>query len=397
MSTNQVCGTGVSSCHGHHGGRNRHIHPGAAGSFEEVWKGACHAQERAGEAPANNETNLRTSKMKEVSLNDPWPEDHPLREKCDEFLGLFKEAFTKALSEKGLADDSANCDTVIISRADMDEVCRDMIKDLATNPRAASLMAELRIDFTMDGDMSMMPEEEAMQLYGALRETVIDERGVIDFAAYKRNAQRAVSLGLESMASAVAELGHTRLVLPYSFAPNQRPDYPGEEAGRDEMNAFQKKINSYEYEYYKLMKQAENEVLADLGLSPLDYAPDDPKNLEAVRLVGQKLMDNPRARELMAGLGLTSVNQFGLPTAAGLEDMDTMELDGERLTGLPGYSEDEWFNGLKGSIGTARKEVPMGRDYVTLYHIFKSLPHQPQVSIEAQLLERNFSLAAFMQ
>ncbi len=388
MCTSQICETGVSSCHGNRIGRRGHIDPGAARGFEEALEEACSAPERPSGETAHNKAG--TCKMKEVSINDPWPEDHPLRDECDEFMEMFKERYKKILSEKGLLGDSGNCDPLIISQSDLDEVCQEMIKGLATDPRAVSLMTELRIDFTLDGDMSAMPEERALQLYDAVKEPVLDERGLIDFEAFKRNAKRALSLGIESMATAMAEVGHTRLVLPYSFSPGQCPDYPGDAAGRDEMNKFTNKIHASAYEYYKLMKRAENEVLADLGLSPLDYAPDDPKNIEAVKLVGQKLMDNPRARELMAVLGLTSVNQFGLPTAAGLEDHDAMTLDGERLAGLPGYSEDEWFNGLKDSGETIREAASMRRGAVTLFRLFKSSPQRYEASIESHLLKGSF-------
>jgi hypothetical protein len=85
-------------------------------------------------------------RLSEVSLNDPWPPDHPLRGDCDRFLEIFKETYQEVLGEMGLRPESGDSSSVIMSNREFKEMVRRMAEKLNANPEAKELMAALNVD-----------------------------------------------------------------------------------------------------------------------------------------------------------------------------------------------------------------------------------------------------------
>ena len=86
-----------------------------------------------------------------VSLRDPWAEDHPLREKCDAFLQLFRETYAAVLEEKGLMPENGQYDPAILPDDEMADIKARMIDRLNDNPEALALMSDLYIDLAETG------------------------------------------------------------------------------------------------------------------------------------------------------------------------------------------------------------------------------------------------------
>ena len=87
-------------------------------------------------------------RLSEVSLRDPWPPDHPLRGDCDRFLKIFEETYHEVLAEMGLAPESGDFSSVVMSNKDFKEMARRMVEKLNANPEAKELMAALNVDFS---------------------------------------------------------------------------------------------------------------------------------------------------------------------------------------------------------------------------------------------------------
>jgi hypothetical protein len=85
-------------------------------------------------------------KQFEVSLRDPWPADHASRKDCDRFLEIFKETYHEVLMEMGLAPESGDFSSVVMSDRDFKEMVRRMEEKLNANPEARELMANLNVD-----------------------------------------------------------------------------------------------------------------------------------------------------------------------------------------------------------------------------------------------------------
>jgi len=87
-------------------------------------------------------------RLSEVSLRDPWPAGHPLREKCDRFLEIFKTTYHEVLAEMGLMPQSGDFSSVVMSNKDFKELARRMVEKLNANQEARELMAVLNVDFS---------------------------------------------------------------------------------------------------------------------------------------------------------------------------------------------------------------------------------------------------------
>jgi len=130
--------------------------PGANYRYEGLWFGGHRkAEETPAEAldrPQNAEGSRggKGGRLSEVSLRDPWPTDHPLRAQCDRFLEIFKETYHEVLAEMGLAPETDDFLSVVMSNRDFKEMARRMVEKLNANPEAKALMAALNVDFSDD-------------------------------------------------------------------------------------------------------------------------------------------------------------------------------------------------------------------------------------------------------
>jgi len=232
----------------------------------------------------------------EISLRDPWPADHPSRGDCDRFLEIFKETYHEVLSEMGLAPESGDFSSVVMSNKDFKEMTGHMVGKLVANPQAIELMTGLNIDFSdsKTGKAGAKEAKGAEAPAEAPAEGPGKSHGVEGPGDRKGGRLSEISL---------------------------RDPWPADHPSRGDCDRF-----------LEIFKETYHEVLAEMGLAPEtgDFSSVVMSNKdfrEMVRRMEEKLNANPEARELMEGL---NVDSSEVRTKGGKAEADTFR-DGSRL------------------------------------------------------------------
>jgi hypothetical protein len=108
--------------------------------------------EAVNEAQRPEEAKEKRSRLIEVSLRDPWASDDPRRAECDRFLKIFEDTYHEVLAEMGLAPESGDYASIVMTRKNLGEIQRRMVEKLNANPEARELMAVLNVDFSGEAE-----------------------------------------------------------------------------------------------------------------------------------------------------------------------------------------------------------------------------------------------------
>jgi hypothetical protein len=232
----------------------------------------------------------------EVSFNDPWPPDHPLRKESDEFLDILQQTFNEVLEEKGLSAKVG--DSLTLSKSKMEDIRRAVADKLSFNHRAVQLMTMLQVDFTSDG---LTGAKTAEQMRDELDPTALmtGAGGTHNYLLELRERRLYEELGPEAYKDFTAMRNRKSPYIPGlgDFAIVRDPSSMGD-------------IGKYEI----YVARIHDEVLSELGLDPATVRAGSPEAVKALRMIGERIMADPEGQQFIEKLGLTSVNQWGMPT-----------------------------------------------------------------------------------
>jgi hypothetical protein len=306
ISASEYYANQVGRKHGRHGGGKAD-----AASFDECCKAA--SVEPGGEQQAAEQA--PTQGPREVSFSDPWPPGHPFRKECDEFLELFQQTLKEVLEEKGLSPKEG--DPVILSESEMEDVRREVGNKLSKNHHAVQLMTLLQVDLPSD--------------WGETDSKKAWDRGLV-FEDPKIGQQRMYeALGPEGYKEYM-EMSN-RMSRDIEMGGNGNIMIPG-------MSGYSMRLAKLEADpvagtqYKLLMLRIQDKVVSDLGLDLSTLKAGSPEALQAIRMIGERIMADPEGKQLMATLGLTAVNDQGMPTAPGIW------VDGHEPTPNPMFDAD---------------------------------------------------------
>ena len=229
----------------------------------------------------------------QISLRDPWPEDHPLREKCDAFLEMFRETYGAVLEERGLMPQDGQYDPLVLPDDELADIKNQMIDRLENDPEAMELMRELYVDLAGTGQAEERKAEEAVQ------ET---EEASNSLKQAFQNQWRGPIADQNELLVAFA-FGMPLLLHVHDEAYSERETLS------------------------KKMMSTLNQVLAEKGLTSMEQVR-DPETGEmteearaAVEEMYQRLKNDPAASSLMDKFGMTARSESGWPvTPQGAEN-----------------------------------------------------------------------------
>ena len=124
----------------------------------------------------------------EVSLRDPWGPNHPLRQECDKFLKIFENTYQVVLAEMGLAPESGDYGSIVMSKKDMDGLAKRMVEKLNANPEAKELMNVLNVDFSGDLEGGARAGHRKPD---AKHQAALDEAARIIFEEWRKRSREA--------------------------------------------------------------------------------------------------------------------------------------------------------------------------------------------------------------
>lgn len=242
------------------------------------------------------------SQLVELNTRDPWPPDHPLRNLCDEFLTMFQEAYSQVLEEKGLKTQGKN-QAVILAANEVDEVCQAVAAKLAANPEALEMMRKLNVSFESEAKLKGQANTMVPSVEEAEEEDILLPDGAINKEAWQRRYEEMI-----------ANDDYSGLLRLYNPSGNS-PVIPGANYSWGFSNVLSGKENTFydiiKYEEY--FREVHDDVLRELRLDPGTMSEGSPEALEAIRLIGEKIMASPEGRQLLANVGYTCINHLGLP------------------------------------------------------------------------------------
>lgn len=218
-----------------------------------------------------------------LSTQNPFPSSGPFAEEQERFMEFFQKAFDEVLLEKGLSGSA-------ISEEDMNSVQAEVSKKLSRNHEAFQLMTLLQINLEPEG----VEESKEDKFYFNL------------FKEFEKNMYNA--LGPE---------GYKEYI---DMIQNPKPQIPGLDGYAMTFTHIEPDSLTYsDTVSYKLyVARIHDEVMAELNLDPAQVEEGSPEALQAVRMIGERIMNDPEGQEFLYRLGMNGINSKGMPSAMGI-------------------------------------------------------------------------------
>lgn len=298
------------------------------------------------------------SSVFQISSQAPWPTESPFKKEQDRFMELFQQAFDEVLAEKGLASGSSQ--SVAIPEKEMSSIQAKVADKLYLNREAKQLMTLLEVDLKTEG---METDEDVLtSMLGG------------DLAGLEKRLYE--------------DLGPEKYKEYIDMSNNSTPRIPGLYSCA---YGFPKSGNSMmsDMASYKLyVARVHDEVVSELGLDPSQVEEDSEEALAALKMIGERIMNDPEGQLMMHNLGLTSVNYKGMPTAA---DVD---VDGKGApTPNPDFEDEDFLEMMEQKLqeASASKTTANWDTKIKWKDLVKSLTTQ-QLAINLKLQGIDYSL-----